>query len=550
MIIESKLPHKWVVTSLESLIVYVIGGDWGKAADDVSRDFSTVYCIRGSEFRDWSSNKGNTAPLRVVKKTSLLNRQLQENDILVEISGGGPEQPVGRTVLIDKACMSYHPEVPKIPTNFLRLTRPSSRISARYLNYFLGYFYRSGEVVNYQAGSNNLRNLKFNDYIRIDIPLAPIKEQHRIVAKIEELFSELDKGIESLKTAHEQLKVYRQALLKHAFEGKLTEQWRKDNADKLETAEQLIERIKKEREARYQRQLEEWGATVEKWEVGGKKGKKPVRPKKLKILNSIEQETLEELSALPENWIWEKLGWMTTGVEYGTSAKSQIKGSHPVLRMGNIKNTKFDWNDLVYTNDPTEIDKYLLRVGDVLFNRTNSPELVGKTAIYTEATQAVFAGYLIRVNQIRDIVVSQYLNLFLNSHVAKQHGNAVKTDGVNQSNINGEKLNNYPFPFCSIAEQHKIVEILDEKLSVVDAYLSDIVTSLARSEALRQSILKRAFAGQLVSQNPDDESASVLLARIVKEKEALAAKAKKAREKTSTGKNKPKTIKSRTRKTS
>ncbi len=110
----------------------------------------------------------------------------------------------------------------------------------------------------------------------LPIPIAPINEQHRIVEKIEELFSELDKGIESLKTARKQLKVYRQALLKHAFEGKLTEQWRKDNADdvqgstsvasagatKPETAGQLLSRIQQERETRYQQQLEEWNKAV------------------------------------------------------------------------------------------------------------------------------------------------------------------------------------------------------------------------------------------------------------------------------------------------
>ena len=121
--------------------------------------------------------------------------------------------------------------------------------------------------------------------------------------------------------------------------------------------------------------------------------------------------------------------------------------------MGNIRN--FDWSDLVYTSDDDEIAKYLLHEGDVLFNRTNSPELVGKTAIYRSELPAIFAGYLIRVNQISAVVESQYLNLFLNSDVARQYGDSVKTDGVNQSNINGAKLVNYPFPYCSVQEQRR-----------------------------------------------------------------------------------------------
>ena len=110
------------------------------------------------------------------------------------------------------------------------------------------------------------------------------------------------------------------------------------------------------------------------------------------------------------------------------------------------------------------------------------------------------------------------MNLFLNSHIAKQHGNKVKTDGVNQSNINGEKLQNYPFPYCTLAEQREIVWFLEEKLSVVDQMEHDIDQELRKSEALRLSILKKAFSGQLVEHDTNDEPASVLLERIKSEK--------------------------------
>ena len=187
---------------------------------------------------------------------------------------------------------------------------------------------------------------------------------------------------------------------------------------------------------------------------------------------------------------------MTCGVQYGTAAKSAKSGTVPVLRMGNIQNAKFDWADLVYTSDEDEIAEYLLHDGDVLFNRTNSPELVGKTAIYTGDRQAIFAGYLIRVNHIRTVVDSQYVNLFLNSHVARQYGNSVKTDGVNQSNINGAKLSNCPFPYCSIEEQLEIASILERTLSLVDETQADIIQEFQKAAALRQSILHKAFAGQ------------------------------------------------------
>ena len=135
----------------------------------------------------------------------------------------------------------------------------------------------------------------------------------------------------------------------------------------------------------------------------------------------------------------------------------------------------------------TRSRKYLLHDGDVLFNRTNSPELVGKTAIFSRERQAIFAGYLIRVNHIRTVSDSQYVNLFLNSHVARQYGNSVKTDGVNQSNINARKLSNYPFPYCSIEEQHELVRILEKALSLVDKTEAEINRELQKAAALRQS---------------------------------------------------------------
>ena len=385
---------------------------------------------------------------------------------------------------------------------------------------FLYYFLLSQKHALMERGKGGAQPNISQSILRAwPVCLPPINEQHRIVERIEELFSELDRGIESLKTARAQLKVYRQAVLKHAFEGKLTAQWREENKDKLETPEQLLARIKQERTGRYEQQFQEWRVAVREWESGAKRGRKPNKPRDPNPLGKLDESVPPNLPQLPESWAWEKLGWMTCGVEYGTAARSMKSGTVPVLRMGNIQNAKFDWTDLAYTSDDDEIAEYLLHDGDVLFNRTNSPELVGKTAIYRGECPAIFAGYLIRVNQICTIVESQYVNLFLNSDVARQHGNSVKTDGVNQSNINGAKLSNYPFPYCSIEEQREIARILEKTLSLLDDTEADISQELQKADALRQSILKTAFAGQLVAQDPNDEPASVLLDRIKAEKE-------------------------------
>ena len=418
--------------------------------------------------------------------------------------------PVGPTNLADRDCCIGRG---------LAAIHPAGNIAPRFVLYLM----RSIEPTISNEGTGSTFTAISKDFLHdLSFNLPPWKEQPRIVAKIEELFSELDKGVESLKTARAKLDVYRQAVLKHAFEGKFTAQWREENKDKLEKPEQLLARIKKEREAHYEQQLKEWKAAVRESEESGESGKRPQRPKKPPRIIDLLHDVTAKLPPKPESWVWEKLAWMTCGVEYGTAAKSAAAGGVPVLRMGNIQKSTFDWADLVYTSDDKEIAEYLLHDGDVLFNRTNSPELVGKTAIYKGERSAVFAGYLIRVNHIRTVVDGQYLNLFLNSHIARQYGNNVKTDGVNQSNINGTKLSNYPFPYCSIEEQGEIAGILEKTLSVLDETEADIVEELQKANVLRQSILKKAFSGELVAQDPGEEAASVLLDRIRAEREKAA----------------------------
>ena len=321
------------------------------------------------------------------------------------------------------------------------------------------FIYYRMQIIQFDHSTHKRYWIQQYSKIKVSIPPIPVQEQ--IVAKIEELFSELDNGVETLRKTKQQLAVYRQAVLKNAFEGAFTSGWRVENRDF--TAEKI------------------WLEIAEK-------------KKQCKNLKVYELEESIQLSSLPKSWKWVNIGDISFGPEYGTSQKSLEKGKVPVIRMGNLQNGIIDWTDLVFSNDDTEIEKYRLMTGDVLFNRTNSPELVGKTAIYRGEQEAIFAGYLIRINQF-DCINPEYLAYYMNSFTAKQYGNKVKTDGVNQSNINGKKLCSYPFPLCSQEEQAQVVYELESRLSVCDSIEKTVDTALQQAEAMQQSILKQAFEG-------------------------------------------------------
>ena len=197
------------------------------------------------------------------------------------------------------------------------------------------------------------------------------------------------------------------------------------------------------------------------------------------------------------NWKWKTLGELCDGVEYGSSAKSKAEGGIPVLRMGNIQDGRLNWENLVYTDDKAEIDRYLLKHNDVLFNRTNSPELVGKTAIYKSEMPAIFAGYLIRIHRKEDLLDADYLTYFLNSQIAFDYGKTVVISSVNQANINGTKLKSYPIPAPSLSEQKAIVAKLNDLSEETQRLESLYQQKLTALDDLKKSLLHQAFSGAL-----------------------------------------------------
>lgn len=491
----SEVPNGWVDCALGEIFSF----EYGKSLTKASRIEGGSYLVYGS-----SGIVGF------------------HNEFMVE----GPALIVGRKGAAGEVHISKKNFWPIDTTYFIK---PSSLLSVEFSFYLLKFC----RLKKYES-STAIPGLNRDHAYAEKIRLPPFNEQKRIVSKLEELFSELDKGVENLRTAQQQLKVYRQALLKHAFEGKLTAEWRARNTDKLESAEALLARIQREREARYQQQLAQWKEAQEDWESAGKTGGKPAKPKALKVLPILTAEGLTELSKLPEGWGWTRLGMLIDEPSYGTSKKCSYEaGKVGVLRIPNISSGRIDASDLKFSDfDDSEIAAYALRRGDLLTIRSNgSISLVGQCAVISETEEDfLFAGYLIRLRPNQSLVSPSFLLEALGSHALRKQieRKSKSTSGVN--NINSGEIQSLVVPICSVEEQEIVNAMLGEKLSNLDQLESTITTSLQQAETLRQSILKKALSGQLVPQNPDDEPASVLLERIRAERAAQPkARARKAR---------------------
>ena len=216
---------------------------------------------------------------------------------------------------------------------------------------------------------------------------------------------------------------------------------------------------------------------------------------------------------LPNGWEWCNLEDIVCELKYGTSEKSLSVGKIAVLRMGNITNVgTIDYSNLVYSSNNEDIKLYSLEKDDLLFNRTNSSEWVGKTAIYKKEQPAIYAGYLIRIRPI--LIFSDYLNTVMNSSYYRNWCYNVKTDAVNQSNINAQKLSQLMIPIPPLKEQERIVVEVAKWISLIDTIKNskeDLQTTIKQAKS---KILNLAIHGKLVPQDPNDEPAIELLKRI------------------------------------
>ena len=298
----------------------------------------------------------------------------------------------------------------------------------------------------------------------------------------------------------------------------MTEAWRTQHQSTLKTGEALLAQIKAERENRYQQQLAEWETAVKEWEAIEKVGKKPNKPQRRKELSIITSSELAELPKLPDDWCWVKLGEITevSGGLTKNSKRNELNLKLLYLRVANVYANRFDLDEIFDIGlERGEVERVLLKQNDLLVVEGNgSIEQIGRVAIWGgKINPCVHQNHLIKARPSKSLNVKCAL-YFLLSYQGREFikREAGSTSGLHTLSLS--KVENLKIPLSSEEEQEEIVQEIESRLSICDQLEATITENLQKAEALRQSILKQAFEGKLVPQDPNDEPAEKLLEQI------------------------------------
>lgn len=429
-------------------------------------------------------------------------RFFPENSILITCIGA----TIGKVGIIRKAGACNQQINAIVP--YERLLNPN-------FIYFQTIAPKFQKEIKNNASATTLPILNKGKFAKLSFYICPISEQGAIVSKIEQLFSDLDNGIDNFKKAQAQLKLYRQSVLKAACEGKLVpteaELARAEGRD-YEAADVLLARILKVRR--------------EKWNGRGKY-KEPVAA------------DINVLPTLPAGWCWTRFEELLIELKNGYFAgtpNSEPPGL-PILRINAVRPLSVSFNDLRYLRgDMNKAINYQLRNGDLLFTRYNgSLEFVGACGMVRRLEiPIIYPDKLIRARVFNESITPDYLELYFTTKVPRHFIESTAKSTAGQQGIAGRDLRSIPVAFPPHPEQHRIVTEVERLLSLCDKMETTISESLQKAESLRQSILKKAFEGKLLNEKeleearnaPDWEPAEKLLEGIKAEKTSTQAKKK------------------------
>lgn len=462
------LPQGWVKTTLDELGVEAQSGF---ASGSHNRDGKGILHLRPMNItREGTLDLSNA---RYVLDES--NRRVQDGDIL--FNNTNSPALTGKTTLVRLPS-------PAAYSNHMTRLRVPEGVDAAFMAHQLHSLWRSGYFLSILQNHVNQASVAKAALLRTPVMLPPLAEQRRIVEALEDHLSHLEAGCRGLEQVKVRSDAYVSRLLQSAVEGRI---------QPVLQVDPVREQILSERSRI----------------VTGRRS----------VPRAPAVRSLDGACAQWETMSVDEISW---NIEYGTSSKAHsdpVATSVPVVRMGNIKDRRIVLDSVKYLDtDHEDVRRLMLQDGDLLFNRTNSAELVGKCAVYREGLgPATFASYLIRC-QLVPGVEPDWVKLVISSSAGRRYLNSIVSQQVGQANINGTKLATMPIPIPPLGAQRAILETVERGVEASERLKSEACQALERAGRLRTALLSKAFSGQLIPQDPTDEPAAKLLARIEAER--------------------------------
>jgi type I restriction enzyme, S subunit len=416
------LPQGWIETTFDTILNY---------------EQPTAYIVKSTEYNDTYKTAVLTAG-----KSFIIGYTNEKDGIYSE------NLPV---IIFDDftTAIQYVTFPFKVKSSAMKILQTiNEQFNKKYIYYYM-------QTIKHNVTTH--KRYWISDYSKQNIPLPPFHEQQRIVARIDSLFSELDNGVTLLKTIKAQLAVYKKAVLKWAFEGKLT------NND---------------------------------WEMG------------------VLEDIVSEIKIGPFGTLLHKADYIENGI--------------PIINPKHMNNQKiiYDSHTTISKQKAEDLSSYKLQENDIILARRGE---MGRTAPITEKEVGWLCGTGSMIIRLKTGNLNDLYSLFLSSERVRKYLSE-NCKGTTMDNLNETIVKKIPVPICSKSEQQAIVSAIESRLSVCDKLEQTIDRTLALSVSLRQSILKKAFEGRLVPQDPNDEPAEKLLERIKVEKAAVLARQKQTRE--------------------
>jgi len=432
--------------------------------------------------------------------------QLEEGDVLFNNTNSA--ELIGKTAVVSARESGF------AFSNHMTRVRPEIGVNSVFIARQLHFLWMSGYMRHRCTNHVNQASISSKTLANtIPVFLPPTSEQTRIVEKLEELLSDLDAGVAELKAAQKKLLQYRQSLLKAAVEGTLTAEWRKTHHPE-ETGAQLLERILKQRRANWEaKQL----AKFQQQDKTPPKGWQDKYPEPVKPDTS-------DLPELPEGWVWASAEQICDFITKGTTPTKGMDGDSektiPFLRVTNLTaNGTLDMSDKVFVSENSHsgfLARSKVYPGDVLMNIVGPP--LGQVSVVPSLFSEWNINQAIAIFRALEGVLPEFICVCLLSPIAQHWLQYRSKTTAGQTNLTLEVCRSLPIPLPPKSEQHELVKLTDAGVGSIYEQINAIQISLKQSAAQRKNILKAAFSGQLVPQDPNDEPASVLLERIQAER--------------------------------